>query len=51
MLQFGGGCQGCGMAKVTLSQGIDLMIKEGVSEVTDVIDATDHATGSNPYYK
>jgi Fe/S biogenesis protein NfuA len=48
---LGGGCQGCGMAKVTLSQGIDIMIKEGVPEVTEVIDATDHGMGTNPFYQ
>ena len=48
---LGGGCQGCGMAKVTLSQGIDIMIKEGVPEVSEVIDATDHDMGTNPFYQ
>jgi Fe/S biogenesis protein NfuA len=48
---LGGGCQGCGMAKVTLSQGIDIMIKESVPEVNEVIDATDHAMGTNPFYQ
>jgi Fe/S biogenesis protein NfuA len=47
---LGGGCQGCGMAKITLSQGIDVMIKEAVAEVQEVIDATDHALGTNPFY-
>lgn len=48
---LGGGCQGCGMAKITLSQGIDVMIKDGVPEVTKVVDATDHAMGTNPFYQ
>lgn len=47
---LGGGCQGCGMAKITLSQGIDVMIKEEVDEVHEVIDATDHDLGTNPFY-
>jgi Fe/S biogenesis protein NfuA len=47
---LGGGCQGCGMAKITLSQGIDVMIKEEVDEVQEVIDATDHDLGTNPFY-
>ncbi|MDH3732053.1 MAG: iron-sulfur cluster assembly accessory protein [Gemmatimonadota bacterium] len=50
-VQMGGGCQGCGMAGVTLTQGIKEMIKEAAPEVVDVQDVTDHAAGSNPYYE
>ena len=49
-VQLGGGCQGCGMANVTLKEGVVRMIKEGVPEVDEVIDVTDHAAGDNPYY-
>ncbi|HYS17898.1 MAG TPA: NifU family protein [Candidatus Binatia bacterium] len=49
-LQMGGGCQGCGAADVTLKQGIERLIKEEIPEITEVLDATDHAAGSNPYY-
>jgi Fe/S biogenesis protein NfuA len=49
-LQMGGGCQGCGAADVTLKQGIERLIKEEIPEVTEVLDATDHSAGSNPYY-
>ncbi|MEW6753665.1 MAG: NifU family protein [Candidatus Latescibacterota bacterium] len=49
-VELGGGCQGCGMAKVTLKQGIEKMIREALPEVTEVVDITDHALGSNPYY-
>ena len=48
-LQMGGGCQGCGMADVTLKQGIELMIREEVPEVVEILDVTDHAAGQNPY--
>jgi len=51
VLRFGGGCQGCGMVNVTLQEGIEKTLKEYFPEVTAVIDATDHATGDNPYYK
>ncbi len=51
VLRFGGGCHGCGMANVTLQEGIEKTLKEYFPEVTAVIDATDHATGENPYYK
>ena len=48
-LQMGGGCQGCGMADVTLKQGIETMIREELPEVADIIDVTDHAAGESPY--
>ena len=47
---MGGGCQGCGMASVTLTQGIKQMIRDAAPEIVDVQDVTDHAAGSNPYY-
>ena len=50
-VQLGGGCQGCGMADVTLKQGIEAMIKEAVPEIARVYDVTDHANGKNPYYQ
>ena len=50
-VRMGGGCQGCGMAAVTLSQGIEVAILEGVPEIEKVIDVTDHASGTNPYYE
>ena len=49
-LQLGGGCQGCGMADVTLKQGIETAIRAAVPEVGDILDVTDHASGRNPYY-
>lgn len=50
-VQLGGGCQGCGMADVTLKQGIEALIKEAVPQITAVMDSTDHASGTNPYYR
>ncbi|HEX4905301.1 MAG TPA: NifU family protein [Acidimicrobiales bacterium] len=50
-VRLGGGCVGCGMAAVTLSQGITVAIKESVPEIVNVIDTTDHASGTNPYYE
>jgi Fe/S biogenesis protein NfuA len=49
ILNFGGGCHGCGMADVTLKQGIEKTLLEKVPGVTAVRDATDHASGSAPY--
>ncbi|WP_266171976.1 NfuA family Fe-S biogenesis protein [Dyella subtropica] len=51
VLQFGGGCHGCGMVDVTLKQGVEKTLRERVPEITEVRDATDHAGGSNPYYR
>ena len=50
IIAFGGGCQGCGMADVTLKQGVEVMIKEKIPEIIEVIDSTDHAAGTNPFY-
>jgi len=50
-LRLAGGCQGCGMAAVTLSQGIEVAILDTVPEITEVVDVTDHASGANPYYE
>ena len=50
VLQFGGGCHGCGMADVTLKQGIEQTLTRQIPEITAVLDATDHRTGENPYY-
>lgn len=50
-LKLGGGCQGCGMVNVTLKQGIEATLKEEIPQLAGVIDQTDHAGGSNPYYQ
>lgn len=49
-VRMSGGCQGCGMADVTLKQGIERMILEEVPAVSEVLDVTDHGAGANPYY-
>ncbi|MGH7475642.1 MAG: NifU family protein [Longimicrobiales bacterium] len=49
-LEMSGGCQGCGMARVTLRQGVERMLKQAVPELQGVVDVTDHAGGENPYY-
>lgn len=50
-VRFAGGCQGCGMASVTLSQGIESTVSSLIPEITRVLDVTDHASGDNPYYE
>jgi len=49
-ITMGGGCQGCGMADQTLKQGVEQAILEAVPTVRRVLDTTDHAAGTNPYY-
>lgn len=49
-IRLGGGCQGCGMSNVTLKQGVVVAIKKAIPEIKDVVDVTDHAGGTNPYY-
>jgi len=51
ILRFGGGCHGCGMASVTLKEGIEKTLLRELPEITAVRDATDHSTGENPYYE
>jgi Fe/S biogenesis protein NfuA len=48
---MGGGCQGCGAADITLKSGIERLIKEELPEVAEVLDTTDHSSGTNPYYQ
>jgi Fe/S biogenesis protein NfuA len=49
-LTMGGGCQGCSLSAQTMVQGIQAAIKEAIPEVAEVIDATDHTAGENPFY-
>jgi Fe/S biogenesis protein NfuA len=49
-VELGGGCQGCSMASVTLKQGVEQLIKQAVPQVREIVDTTDHAGGTNPYY-
>jgi len=51
VLVFGGGCHGCGMADVTLKQGIERTLRAHFPEIGEVRDATDHASGENPYFE
>ena len=49
-IHMGGGCQGCGMASVTLKQGVERSVMDRVPEIVKILDTTDHASGTNPYY-
>jgi NFU1 iron-sulfur cluster scaffold homolog, mitochondrial len=50
LLRMSGGCQGCGMASVTLRQGIEGMLTQYLPEVKGIVDITDHTSGTNPYF-
>ncbi|MCQ4310600.1 Fe-S biogenesis protein NfuA [Stutzerimonas sp. VN223-3] len=50
VLQFGGGCQGCGQADVTLKEGIEKTLLERIPELKGVRDVTDHTNRDNAYY-
>ncbi len=47
---MGGGCQGCAASAMTLKDGIKTMLMDSLPEITDVVDATDHSAGENPFY-
>ena len=50
VVRMKGGCQGCGMATVTLRQGIEASLKRLVPGLNGIRDITDHSAGTNPYY-
>jgi Fe/S biogenesis protein NfuA len=49
-LALSGGCQGCAMSRATLAQGIEVQLREAIPELVGVVDVTDHASGTTPYY-
>ena len=49
VLQFGGGCQGCGMVDLTLKEGVEKTLMEKIPELKGVRDVTDHSDTSNAY--
>ncbi len=50
-LKMGGGCQGCAASALTLKQGIETRIKQAFPEIREVIDQTDHAAGTQPFFR
>ena len=49
-ITMSGGCQGCASSQVTLRQGFALMVKRVAPEILEIVDATDHAAGKQPFY-
>jgi Fe/S biogenesis protein NfuA len=50
VLQFGGGCQGCGQVDATLKHGVERSLLEQIPELREVRDVTDHSVRTNAYY-
>lgn len=50
-IEMGGGCQGCAQVDVTLRHGVEVAIRAAVPEIVAIVDTTDHAAGTNPYYQ
>lgn len=50
-IEMGGGCQGCAASKMTMKNGVETAIREVCPQVGEIIDVTDHASGTNPYYR
>jgi Fe-S cluster biogenesis protein NfuA len=51
VLRMSGGCQGCGMARVTLSQGIETALRRAIPALRGIRDVTDHSAGTDPYFR
>jgi Fe-S cluster biogenesis protein NfuA len=51
VLRMSGGCQGCGMARVTLRQGVETALRRAIPALREVRDVTDHTAGTNPYFR
>lgn len=49
-IEMGGGCQGCAASQMTMKNGVETAIREICPDVGEIIDVTDHAAGTNPYY-
>jgi len=51
VLQFGGGCQGCGMVDMTLKDGVEATLLQQLPQLSAVRDVTDHSVTENAFYK
>jgi Fe-S cluster biogenesis protein NfuA len=49
-IAMSGGCQGCAASNVTLRQGFEVMVRRVAPEIVDIVDTTDHAAGTKPFY-
>jgi Fe/S biogenesis protein NfuA len=49
-VELGGGCQGCGMANVTIQRGVEARVRQAIPEVREVVDVTNHSGGAHPHF-
>lgn len=49
-LRMSGGCQGCAASSATLREGVERMLRAALPQIREIVDVTDHAAGSNPFY-
>jgi NFU1 iron-sulfur cluster scaffold homolog, mitochondrial len=49
LVTMSGGCKGCSSAQVTLKQGVERIVFSKFPQITEVVDVTDHASGTRPY--
>jgi len=49
-LRMSGGCQGCAASSATLRQGVERMLRAALPQIGEIVDVTDHAAGSKPFY-
>tara|TARA_Y100000590_G_C15634822_1_gene982538 strand:+ start:917 stop:1522 length:606 start_codon:yes stop_codon:yes gene_type:complete len=50
-VELSGGCQGCGMSKVTLQNGVEVAIKRKIPTIQKVVDLTNHDQGTQPFFE
>jgi Fe/S biogenesis protein NfuA len=50
-IRMEGGCQGCGLAMMTLKDGVEAQMMTELPELKGIVDTTNHAVGVNPFYQ
>ncbi|MCC6490324.1 MAG: NifU family protein [Candidatus Hydrogenedentes bacterium] len=49
-IEMMGGCQGCAASDLTLRQGVHEAFRSALPGLGAILDVTDHAAGTNPFY-
>ncbi len=49
-IEMSGGCQGCAASAATLRDGVERILRRTLPEIREIVDVTDHAAGTNPYF-
>ena len=50
-IAMGGGCQGCASSQLTLRGSVEVLVQRVAPEITEIVDVTDHAAGTDPYLR